>query len=88
MLTSEEVGDGKGGDGVDGSDVEIIKKSEKLKGQKMSKSRKLSKSGRNSSKSGNLPNFNAIKSGPSFLTHEARSIFNHLRLAFTKALIL
>ena len=41
--TLEEVGDGEGGDGADGGDVEIAKKSGKLKGQKTSKSRKLSK---------------------------------------------
>ena len=61
----------------------------------MSKSRKLSKSekskGKKSkklSKSGNLPNFDAKNSGPSFLTPKARSTFNCLWLAFTKALIL
>ena len=82
-LTSEEVGNSEGGDGVDGG-VKIVKKLGKLKGQKTSKfqklakSRKLSKSGKNSSKSGNLPNFGATKSGPSFLTPEARSAFNRL----------
>ena len=34
------------------------------------------------------PNFDAKDIGPSFLTAEARSAFNHLRLAFTKAPIL
>ena len=87
-LTLEEVGDVEGGDGVDSSGIEITKKSEKLKGQKTSKSRKLSKSGKNSSKSGNSPNFGATEAGPSFLTPEARSAFNRLRLAFTEAPIL
>ena len=41
-----------------------------------------------SSKSGNLPNFNAKDSGSSFLTPKARLTFNHLWLAFTKAPIL
>ena len=40
------------------------------------------------SKSGNLPNFDAKENGPSFLTPNARTAFNHLRLAFTKASIL
>ena len=86
--TSEEVGDGEGSDSVNGSSVEIAKKSGKLKGQKTSKSQKLSKSGKNLSKSGNSPNFGATESGPSFLTPKARSAFNRLRLTFTKAPIL
>ena len=84
----KEVDDGECGDGVDGGGVEIAKKSGKLKGQKTSKSQKLSKSGKNLSKSGNSPNFGATESGSSFLTPEARSAFNRLRLAFTKAPIL
>ena len=85
---SEEFGNSEGNDGVDGGGIEIAKKSRKLKGQKTSKSQKLSKSGKNSSKSGNSPNFGATESGPSFLTPKARSTFNRLRLAFTKAPIL
>ena len=90
-LTSEEVDDGKGVDGVDGSGVKIAKKSEKSKGQKTSKSQKsaksqkLSKSGKNSSKSGYLLNFGATETGPSFLTPETRSAFNRLQLALTKS---
>ena len=42
-LTLEEVGDGKGDDGLDGNYVKIAKKSRKLKGQEMSKSQKLFK---------------------------------------------
>ena len=71
-----------------GDSVEYAKKSGKSKGQKTSKSQKSAKSGKNSSKSGNLPNFGATKTEPSFLTPKARSAFNRLRLAFTKALIL
>ena len=71
-----------------GGGVEHAKKSGKSKGQKTSKSRKSTKSGKNSSKSGNSPNFGATESGPSFLTSEARSAFNRLWLAFTKAPIL
>ena len=70
------------------SGMEHAKKSGKSKGQKTSKSRKSAKSGKNSSKSGNLPNFGATKTEPSFLTPKARSAFNRLRLAFTKAPIL
>ena len=53
-------------------------KSGKSKGEK---SKKLPKSG-------NSLNFNTKNSGPSFITPEARSDFNRLWLAFTKALIL
>ena len=67
-----------------GGGVEHAKKSGKSKGQKTSKSQKSAKSGKNSSKSGNSPNFGTTESGPSFLTPEARSAFNRLRLAFTK----
>ena len=75
--------------GVGGGDGdELAKKSGKSKSQKTSKSRKSAKSGKNSSKSGNSPNFGATGSGPSFLTPEARSAFNRLRLAFTEAPIL
>ena len=81
--------DGNGeDDGFDGDGVEHAKKSGKSKGQKTSKSQKSAKSGKNSSKSGNLPNFGATESEPSFLTPKARSTFNRLRLAFTKAPIL
>ena len=83
------VGFGIGGDG----DNELAKKSGKL-----SKSLKLSKSGyskcknlaesKKPPKSANLPNFDAKKVGPSFLTPKARATFNRLRLAFTKAPIL
>ena len=38
--------------------------------------------------SGNLFNFNTKNNGPSFLTPKTRAAFNHLWLAFTKALIL
>ena len=51
----------------------------------MSKSRKSAKSGKNLSKSRNSPNSDTIESGPSFLTLEARSTFNRLRLTFTIA---
>ena len=79
--TSEEVGDGKGGDDVDGGSMEIAKKSGKSKDQKSAKSKKPSKS-RNS------PNFDAKEAGPSFLTPGTRETFNRLRLAFTEAPIL
>ena len=87
-LTSEEIVDGEGGDGIDGGGVETTKKSRKLKGQKTFKFRKSSKLGKNLSKSGNSPNFGAIESRPSFLTPEAKSAFNRLRLALTEAPIL
>ena len=81
-------GDGKVvGFDVGGSDKELIKKLGKSKGQILSKSQKSAKSGKNLSKSGNLPNFGAKKAGLSFLTPKARAAFNYLWLAFTEALI-
>ena len=53
-------------------------KSFKSKGEKLKKP----------SKDGNLPNFGATEAGPSFLTPKTKKDFNHLWLAFTKALIL
>ena len=75
--TSKKVGDCEGGDSIDGGGVKIAKKSRKSKSQKLAKSKKPSKSG-------NSPNFDAKKAGPSFLTPGAREVFNHLRLAFTE----
>ena len=81
-------------DSVEGGD-ESIEKCGKLsitgklsKSQKLSKFRKSVKSRKKLSKSENLPNFNAKKNGPSFLTPNARTTFNYLRLAFIKAPIL
>ena len=74
-------------DGVEGGDESIEKYGKLSKTGKLSKSQKLAKSRKKSSKSGNLPNFNTKKNGPSFLTLDARMVFNHLQLAFTKALI-
>ena len=78
--------------GVGGGE-KLAKKSGKLsKGLKLSKLGNLK--GKNSakskkpSKSGNSPNFNAKKAGPSFLTPDFRAAFNRLRLAFTEAPIL
>ena len=92
VLAADEVGSvgGSGGDELsDGS------KRVEPKTGKSAKSRKLSKSGKSKGekskkppKSGNSPNFGATGSGPSFLTPEARSAFNRLRLAFTEAPIL
>ena len=71
------------GVGVGGNGVEYTKKSEKT-----SKSRKSSKSGKRLSKSGNSTNSNTTEDGPKFLTSDARTAFNCLRLAFTEAPIL
>ena len=54
----------------------------------MSKSQKLVKSRKESLKGENLPNFDTKENEPSFLIFDARTAFNHLRLTFTKALIL
>ena len=48
----------------------------------------MAKSGKKLSKSGNSTNFDATEVGPKFLTLDIRTAFNHLWLAFTKALIL
>ena len=80
-----KVDDDEGDDGIDS--IEIAKKLEKLKGQKLFKSWKPAKSGNNLSKNGNSPNFNAKNSKPSFLTSKTMASFNRLRLAFIKALI-
>ena len=63
-------------------------KSGKLKGEKTSKSWNSAKSGKKLSKSGNSTNFDAMEDGPKFLTPDARTAFNRLRLAFTEAPIL
>ena len=94
-------GDGEvDGVGVSGNGVEHAKKSEKTsKSQKLSKSGKskgektskfwnLAKSGKKLSKSGNSTNSNATEDGSKFLTPDARTAFNRLRLAFTEAPIL
>ena len=80
--------------GISGNGVEHAKKSGKLsksgksKSEKTSKSRNSAKSGKKLSKSGNSTNFDAIEDGPKFLTSDAKTAFNHLWLAFTKAPIL
>ena len=91
LLAANEV------DGVEGGDKSIEKCGKLSKTGKLSKSQKLSKTGKlfksrkstkskkKLSKSGNLSNFDAKKNGPSFLAPDARTAFNHLRLAFTKA---
>ena len=70
------------------SKSEKSSKSGKSKSEKTSKSRNSAKSGKKLSKSGNLTNFDATEDGSKFLTPDARTSFNYLRLAFTEALIL
>ena len=48
----------------------------------------MAKSGKKLSKSGNSTNFDATEDRPKFLTPDARTAFNRLRLAFTEAPIL
>ena len=67
-------------DRVGGNGVKHAKKS--------GKSKKLSKLGKRPLKSGNSPKSSAKKSRPTCLTSGAKTDFNCLRLAFTKALIL
>ena len=54
----------------------------------MFKSQNLAKSGKKLSKSRNSTNFGAIETGPKFLIFDAKTTFNPLLLAFTKARIL
>ena len=70
------------------SKFQKLSKSRKSKSKKMSKSRNLAKSGKKSSKRGNSTNFDATEDRPKFLTPNARTAFNCLRLAFTEAPIL
>ena len=65
-----------------------LSKSRKSKSKKTSKSWNLAKSRKKLSKSGNSTNFDATEDGPKFLTPDARTAFNRLRLAFTEAPIL
>ena len=89
VLAADEVGSvGSGGDRlkrvepkIGRSESQKSSKSGNSEGKKSAKSKKPSKSG-------NSPNFDAKKAGPSFLTPGAREAFNRLRLAFTKAPIL
>ena len=49
------------------------------------KSQKSAKSGKKCHKSGNLPKFDAKKTGSTFLNFDAKTIFKRLRLVFIKA---
>ena len=72
VLAINKIGNIKGGD-------ELIEKCGKLsKTRKLSKFQKSAKSKKKLSKRRNLPNFNAKKNGPSFLTPNAKMAFNHL----------
>ena len=64
-----------------------LSKSGKLKGEKTFKSQNLAKSRKKLSKSGNSTNSDATKDGSKFLTPNARTAFNCLRLAFNEASI-
>ena len=104
MIAANEVDGIEGGDELIEKSIKLSKtrklsKSKKLKSKKSSKSRKsksektsksrnLAKSGKKSSKIRNLTNFDLTENKPKFLTLDARTSFNHLRLAFTEALIL
>ena len=87
MLVANEVLAANEVDGIE-DDNKLIEKYGKLsKTGKMSKSQKSAKSRKKLSKIRNLSNFNAKKNRSSFLTPNIKTAFNHLRLAFTKALI-
>ena len=87
VLAANEVGDIEDDDRSNNKSKRIKPKPEKSAKSGNSKGKKLAKS-KKPLKSGNSPNFGATGPGPSFLTPEARSNFNCLRLAFTKAPIL
>ena len=84
VLAANEVGDIEDDDRSNNKSKRIKPKPEKSAKSGNSKGKKLAKS-KKPLKSGNSPNFGATKPGPSFLTPEARSAFNCLRLAFTEA---
>ena len=93
VLATDESSNVGGGDGSNDGLKRVEPKTGKLvKSLKLSKSRnskgKNSAKSKKPSKSGNLPNFDTTEAGLSFLTSEARAVFNHLWLAFTKAPIL
>ena len=101
LASGKNDGNGKvDGIGVGGNDMVHAKKSEKTsksrklsksgksKSEKTFKSQNLAKLKKKLLKSGNSTNFNATKDGMKFLTPNARTAFNCLWLAFTKALIL
>ena len=82
--------------GVGRNGVEYAKKSGKMsksrklsksKSEKTSKSQNSAKLGKELSKSGNSTNFDNTEVGPKFLTPDARTAFNCLRLAFIEASI-
>ena len=93
MLLADEVFAANEVDGIEGGDELIEKCGKSSKTGKLSKSQKsfkswnLAKSGKKSSKSGKLTNFNATENSPKFLTPDAKTTFNRLRLSFTKASI-
>ena len=82
ILAANKIGD------VEGNDKLIEKSKKLLKSRKLSNDQKSAKSRKKLSKIGNLPNFNAKENGPSFSIPKAKTTFNCLQLAFTKALIL
>ena len=86
-------------DGIEGDDESIEKcgkssktrklsRSGKSKSEKTSKSQNLAKSGKKLLKNENSTNSNAMEDGSKFLTSNARTTFNRLRLAFTEVPIL
>ena len=87
VFVADEVGGIEDSNESIGKCGKLLKLRKTSKGQKLSKSQKLAKS-KKPSKSRNSPNFDTKNSEPSFLTPKARATFNHLRLTFTKALIL
>ena len=82
VLAANEVDD------VEGDDKSIEKYRKLSKTKKLSKFQKLAKSRKELSKNRNLSNFDAKENEPSFLTSDTKMAFNHLWLAFIKALIL
>ena len=93
VLAANEIGSvGGGGNGSSDGSKRVEPKTGRSENQKLSKSGNLegkkSAKSKKPLKSRNSPNFNAKKTDPSFLTPEAGSAFNCLRLAFIKASIL
>ena len=88
MLTANKVFIANKVDGIKNSNKLIEKfvklkirklfKSKKLKSKKLSKSQNLAKLEKKLSKNRNLPNFGIKKARSSFLTFDAKMVFNYL----------
>ena len=78
MLVSDEIFIANEVGGIEDGNKSIEKCEKLSKTRKLFKSQKSAKSKKKLSKSENLPNYNAKKNEPNFLTPDARMVFNCL----------